>query len=81
MSFSSSEYARGNPQIIRTEYDGNSLLIYVGQALTGSLTSEPKWAIQKLSYDGNGNLVSVLWANGDYSYCYIWDNRTTYPYS
>lgn len=40
------------------------------------LTTQPVWAITKLTYDGSGNLVSKGWANGTArAYTNIWANR------
>jgi hypothetical protein len=66
---------------IRAESDGNSLLIYVGYAVPGALTSASSWRISKLTYDGNGNFASLIWPSADTSFSFIWDNRTTYTYS
>jgi len=71
---------------LRIEYDGSNNAIYVGRAKIGTLTSEAKWQIQSLTYDGSDNLTSILWpenslsnASGDYEF--EWDDRATYTYS
>lgn len=69
------------PLALRAEYDGNSLLIYFGDAMPGSLTSAATWRIRKLTYDGNGNFVSMTWPNADTDSIFVWDNRSTYSYS
>lgn len=66
---------------LRAEYDGNSLLIYFADAVSGSLTSDPVWRIRNLTYDGNGNFVALTWPNGSTASTFIWDNRDTYTYS
>ena len=66
---------------LRAEYDGNSLLIYFADAAPGSLTSAPVWRIRKLTYDGNGNFVSMTWPSASTASTFIWDNRSTYSYS
>ena len=59
------------------DYDANSNVIYVGYAPQGALSSDTKWIIYKLSYDGSnrytGSVVSAFNS--------IWDNRTTIAYS
>lgn len=69
------------PLALRAEYDGNSLLIYFGDATSGSLTSAGVWRIRKLTYDGNGNFVSMTWPNGVVTSTFVWDLRSTYSYS
>lgn len=60
-------------------YSGNNA-IYIGEAYPGALVSEAKWRIQKLAYDGSGNMVTKRWANSLDDFVHIWDNRTTYSY-
>ena len=55
--------------------------IYIGRALTGSLTSATVWQIRKLTFDVSGNLLSIQWPNGVADYTFVWDNRATYTYS
>lgn len=43
-------------------------------------TSYAIFAIQKLAYDGSGNLVSVQNADGDTEENNVWDNRATLTY-
>jgi hypothetical protein len=65
---------------VRTEYDSESNLIYYGEAEPGSLESEARWRIKKMTWSGS-NLVDIKWANGDTLFTKIWDNRVTYNYS
>lgn len=69
----------------RGDYTGTDL-IYKGLALPGTLTSEDKWQICKLAYDGSHNLLSITWpqiGGGIVSADYIfeWDDRASYTYS
>jgi YD repeat-containing protein len=63
----------------------NSQPLYVGTARAGSATSAAAWRIQKLVYDGNGNLSAVTWANVDVnglpSAAEVWDNRASLTYA
>lgn len=68
------------------EYDANDNLIYKGFARPGSSPAQPVWQINKLNYDANNNLLTVLYpqnASGVASanYEFIWNNRAAYVYS
>ena len=65
---------------LRMAYDGSNQMIYVGEALPGSLSSEAFWRIRKLTYDGSNNTV-VQWADGDGKFDNIWDNRASLTYT
>ena len=67
--------------IVECDYDGSGNLIYFGQAQEGSATSVANWKINKLTYDGSGNMLSMLDANGRNTFESIWDNRLGYAYS
>ena len=54
-------------------------VIYVGDAVISSLTSNAVWRIQKI--DKTGGNVSIKWADGDELFNNIWDNRTSLTYS
>jgi hypothetical protein len=56
-------------------YDISGPTIYVGQALPGSATSDPVWAITKY------NLADLTAADGQITlYGAVWDNRATEVY-
>lgn len=63
----------------------NNQPLYVGTAKAGSATGASAWRIQKLSYDGNGNVSAISWANVDVngipSSAEVWDNRAALAYS
>jgi len=65
---------------VELSYDGSDNIEYVGLAEAGTQTSEAKWQIKKLVYSG-GNLVQVLFADGDTNFDNIWDNRASLSYS
>jgi len=59
----------------------NSNPVYMGSAEPGSLVSEAKWQIRKLTYDTNDNVTSILWAGGVTDFIFAWDNRADLTYS
>ncbi len=63
----------------------NNQPLYVGTARAGSAGSASAWRVQKLGYDGNGNVSAVTWANVDVngfpSASEVWDNRASLTYS
>lgn len=52
---------------------------YYGYALPGSLTSEPVWAIQKVSEDKG--ILTKQWADGNKNRDKVWDDRKNLQYS
>ena len=56
--------------------------IYIGTAINGALTSEPKWNIILISTVWNETSILQLpiieWNN---EYWYIWDDKETYIYN
>jgi len=62
------------------EYTGTSLT-YHGVAKPGTATSAARWQIKKYTYDGNGNVTSIKFADGTNDYVAVWDNRAGYTYS
>lgn len=71
---------------LRAQNDGNGNAIYVGRAKVGTATSEDKWQIQFISYDGNNAVTSVTWpenslSNASAEYEFVWDSRDGYTYS
>ncbi len=67
------------------DYMGGANLIYKGFARPGVQTSEDKWQIAFLTYDGNNNITSITWpinsigvASNDYEF--EWDDRALYTY-
>lgn len=73
-------YAREVGLDQKIEYTGNNA-IYIGRANPGALTSEAKWQIYKLAYDGSGNMTTMRWADKTDDFIKIWDNRATYNYT
>lgn len=75
------------PLTTQIDYQGGSAAIYVGYALPGSsknlttLSGLPMWAIQYITYDGNGNTLSTQWSSLYASFGDIWNSRTALSYS
>lgn len=64
----------------RFDYVAGILPIYVGRAAPGTLVSEAKWQIYKMTYDGNNNPTSKIYADGTNGFVKVWDDRDTYSY-
>lgn len=80
MSFRVSGYDFGSPHTQKFEYSGDNV-IYIGKADPGTATSEAKWSIQKLTYDGSNHCTDIQWADGTNVFDKVWDSRTSYSYS
>lgn len=66
------------------DYNAGTLPVYVGSALSGTATSDAGWSINKITYDGNSNPLTVKIAGGSTggtNFSQIWDNRATLTYS
>ena len=71
------------------DYDGGSNPVYMGTAPPGAAKSDEKWQIQKLTYDGSGNIISIRFAaaaGGDQAdqtnqYVHVWDDRASLVYT
>jgi hypothetical protein len=59
--------------------ESNSNVVYKGFANPGALTTQPVWAIQKIT--NSGGILSYQWADGNKNFDNIWNNRKTLPYS
>lgn len=65
--------------------DNNGNPIYIGKAIIGSLESEPKWQIRKMTYDSNQGIIKISWpvnSEGEASsnFEFIWTNVENYQY-
>ena len=66
----------------RTSYDSQNRIQYVGFAYAGTKTSENKWNIKKITYDGTSyRITEINFAGGSNEFVFNWDNRTSYSYS
>jgi len=62
------------------EYDIADQPIYIGEAISGTATSEASWRIQYITWVA-GNATSIKWASGTPKFDKVWDSRATYTYS
>lgn len=65
------------------ENDDSGRPIYIGYAQAGSSKADARWQIRKCTYDGNGYLTDIQFANGTALFDKVWDKRKdgTYTYS
>lgn len=66
---------------IALDYDALGNLVYVGRAQPGTGKGDAGWQIMKLTYDANGNLTDVQWADGDEQFDNVWNDRAGLSYS
>ena len=59
--------------------ENNPNLVYQGFAIPGSKTSDPVWAIQRIT--SKKGVLSYQWAGGNKSFDKIWDNRAALIFS
>ncbi len=59
--------------------ENNPNFIYKGFAIPGSKTSDPVWAIEKIT--SKKGVLSYQWAGGTKNFDKVWDNRTALVYS
>jgi len=72
----------GDSVFIRNmEYDVSGNPIYLGAAKVGASDSSPSWHIKKITYDGDGNALTIKFANGTADFTNIWTSRDSYSYS
>ncbi len=67
--------------ITKIAYDASNRAQYIGLADPGTSASDAQWQIKKITYDGNGNVTDIQFAQGVNTYSKVWDNRATYSYS
>lgn len=65
---------------MQLDYNGGDNPVYIGLAAPGSLTSEAKWQVRKLTYDGTNPTV-IKYANGSSSFNQIYDDRASLTYT
>lgn len=57
--------------------DAAGAFTYLGSAAPGTTTSEAKWQISRLTVADN----TILYAEGDPGYNFVWDDRASLSYS
>lgn len=80
MGFPLFDFSAAPPYQQILDYQGGSLVVYVGWSTPGVATSDAKWKIRKFTYDGNNNVTQIRYAGKDVGFNQIWDNRTTLTY-
>ena len=70
----------------RIEYNGSGDPLYIGRAIPGKAETEAVWQIRKITYDANGNVTEINFAQdpnnnkGTNKYGFRWDQRASYTY-
>jgi hypothetical protein len=59
--------------------DNLTTTVYIGTAPIGTLDSEAKWSIKRLTF--SGAIVNTQWANGSDSNANVWNNRASLTYT
>lgn len=63
------------------DYDSNRRLIYHGLAQPGTAKSAAGWQIISFTYNSNGDLTDIQWADGNFQLDNVWNDRATLSYS
>ena len=71
-------YTGGSKRTPQRVDESNPMEIYYGYAAAGAITTDPVWAIEKVTK--RGNVTSSSWADGNENYDNVWDNRLTLNY-
>lgn len=58
----------------------NDTVLYKGEALPGTLESEPSWRISKLTFINAEGDIKEEFAEGSAEFTKTWDDRTLYEY-
>jgi len=67
--------------ITEIDYNGGDNPVYVGVAMPGTEVTEAKWQIRFFEYDAAGNCLRYRFADGNFDFDNIWDNRALLSYS
>jgi YD repeat-containing protein len=54
---------------------------YEGSASPGTAKNVTGWQIKKFTYDANGFVTDIQWADGNAKFTKIWDDRAGYTYN
>lgn len=82
MGFPDIDFSAAPPYQQILDYNGTTVgtPLYIGWAPVGAATSAASWKIRKFTYDGNNQLLTIQYANGDIGFHAIWDNRASLTY-
>ncbi len=70
----------GKDYTTKIEWSGGNP-IYVGEAVPGTLVTEAKWRIKKITWDGDGNPTDIKWADSVKTFTKVWNSRGDYTYA
>ncbi len=67
----------------RISYTAEGLPEYIGEChpTNKHRTGAAIWRIKKITYDGNQNTVSILWAERSKNFAFSWTGRAGYTYA
>lgn len=54
---------------------------YIAKSKPGTSLASPRWKISKMTYDANGNVTNIQWANGNTEYINTANDYASYTYS
>ncbi|MHA1225230.1 MAG: hypothetical protein ACTSPV_00640 [Candidatus Hodarchaeales archaeon] len=66
--------------IIKCDYEGTKNPIYIGRANPNTSETDEGWQIYKYIYNADGNVISRLYAEGNYMFRFKWSLRKKYTY-
>ena len=75
-----SQAAGGNMEVNTAEDSVDPDIVYIGEAVPGSVNSDPVWKITQFVEDNNGSTFQQF-ANGDSGYVHVWDDRESLTYT
>lgn len=61
--------------------NANGQVIYLGYAQPGTAKTAAAWQIRKITYDANGAMTDVEFAEGSNAFNKVWNSYATYSYS
>lgn len=65
---------------LQIEYNVSNDPLYIGLAESTATAGSSKWQIRKAFYDGNANLIKLVYASTETTFNKVWNNRTGYSY-
>lgn len=60
--------------------DGQPVYVGCADPTEDKTTADAVWKIMKLEYDGNDQVISRKWADGDTLFNNVWDDRAALSY-
>lgn len=69
------------PAAQRFAYDGSKRVEYMAKAPPGSLETAELWQIRKFTYNVDGNVTDITWAEGTGDFDKQWSEYLTYTYA